>query len=85
MKQAFKVFSLGRKHSKNTIYRFFLVSLASYTMTLFLVYSTTSAETRVYCLDSSGSMKIDGRIEAAKEAVIKEMEKAKPGDKIWLV
>lgn len=52
---------------------------------LFTFNSTTFAESKVICLDSSGSMRINERIEAAKEAVIKEIERAKPGDKIWVV
>jgi len=53
---------------------------------ILLPYSRVScAETEVICLDTSGSMKTEAKIDAAKEAVIREIERAKPGDKIWIV
>ena len=66
-------------------YRVYLISLVFIVMATFSYSSATFAETMVICLDTSGSMKIDGRIEVAKEAVIKEIERAEPGDKIWVV
>jgi len=52
---------------------------------IFAFINSTYAETIVICIDTSGSMSINRRIEAAKRAVIKEIERAKPGDKIWII
>jgi hypothetical protein len=77
----------GRKKGKVALqkYKIFLTCLVFMVIALLACKRTVLAESIVICPDTSGSMRIDGRIEAAKEAVIKEIEKAKPGDKIWVV
>jgi len=42
------------------------------------------AGVRIYWLDTSGSMNRDGRIENAKEVLIREIQESKPGDILYI-
>jgi len=75
-----RIKTLTLKKNRSCLIRFIFIII------IFLVCNMEIfSETIVICLDTSGSMRIDGRIEAAKKAVIKEIQKLKSGDKIWIV
>jgi len=47
--------------------------------------ATVLADVLVYCLDTSGSMKKNGKFDAAKTVLIQGIEAARPGDVVYVI
>jgi len=62
-----------------------LILLLLILLLLGLIVTSAIAKSLVLCLDTSGSMAIGGRLEAAKKGLVEVIRNAEKGDRIWVL